>query len=62
LLLFEQVLEIIFTFFTVKVGCAPDAPVPLLPDEPVALPPLGLFEPLLESLPELLLSEPMMRT
>jgi hypothetical protein len=52
-----QLLEIIFTFFTLKVGCEPeDAPAPLEADgaAPPAAPLLGLAE----ALP----SDPLIRT
>jgi hypothetical protein len=54
----EQLLEIIFTFFTLKVGCVPEElPVPLEVLDPL-LPMLPGAE-----LPEgLLLSEPTIRT
>ena len=69
-MLVEQVLEIIFTLFTVNVDCVPEAPAPaLLPEvlEP-ELVELGLLELGLEELellePEAdeLLSVPIMRT
>ncbi len=55
----EQLLEIIFTFFTLKVGCVPELPAPL---EAEVLDPLLPMLPGAE-LPEgLLLSEPTIRT
>jgi hypothetical protein len=63
-LLVEQVLEIIFTLFTVNVDCVPDeepapvAPAPLLGLEELGLEELGLLEPEADEL----LSLPMRRT
>ena len=73
-LLVEQVLEIIFTLFTVNVDCVPEeepapaAPAPLLGAEELGLEELGLVElgleelGLLEPEADALLSVPMRRT
>ena len=55
----EHVLEIIFTFLTVKVDCDPEEEEPA-PVAPEPLLELGELLPLLEA--ELLLSVPIMRT
>jgi hypothetical protein len=58
-LLVEQVLEIIFTLLTVKVGWAPEEePAPVAPELLLGLEELGLLEPEAEEL----LSVPMSRT
>jgi hypothetical protein len=57
-LLVEQVLEIIFTLFTVNVDCVPEEePAPLEPALLLGLEELGLLEPEADEL----LSLPMMR-
>jgi hypothetical protein len=62
-LLVEQVLEIIFTLFTVNVDWVPEAPAPAAPPLELGLVELGLEElGLLEPEAEELLSLPMMRT
>ena len=57
-MLVEQVLEIIFTLFTVKVDCVPEAePAPVAPALLLGLEELGLLEPEADEL----LSVPMRR-
>jgi len=58
-LLVEQVLEIIFTLFTVNVDCVPEEePAPVAPALLLGLEELGLLEPEADAL----LSVPMRRT
>jgi len=58
-LLVEQVLEIIFTLFTVNVDCVPEEePAPAEPAPLLGLEELGLLEPEADEL----LSDPMRRT
>ena len=58
-LLVEQVLEIIFTLFTVNVDCVPEEePAPVAPAPLLGLEELGLLEPEADEL----LSLPMRRT
>lgn len=57
-LLVEQVLEIIFTLFTVNVDWVPEEPAPLAPALLLGLEGLGLLEPEADEL----LSFPIMRT